>query len=283
MISALLDGLPKEFCDNWNERFRMFQCNETVLPSWQIRFHHFLIDESGLSNHKLGEVGHFCYYTFNQTFWIFSHYQKQSFAIQMTSDFSAADFYFNNFQDLYTLDFGVHELIRQAYRYRVLMNDGLILHSSAISYHGDGIAFFGHSGAGKSTQANFWKSHNNAEILSYDQNCVSIRENSCLISSTPWGGKEKRYVNKTAFLKAVVFVQKSFGENRVERFTKAEAFSSLFLYNYIFPLDQRVDEKLSNLLEGLASSVPVYKLFCTYGNEAVDVLHSELFTNLSIQ
>ncbi len=40
---------------------------------------------------------------------------------------------------------------------RILLTNGLVFHAACMDDNGRGIVFVGHSGAGKSTQVDFWK------------------------------------------------------------------------------------------------------------------------------
>lgn len=277
MFTSSLNGLPESFCKDWNDRYIEFTDYETVLPSWKIRFHSFIPDENCLHNYKLGDAGKYSFYEIGQSYFIFIHAYGQSFAVMMPKDYTTVDVYYS---DSPTTDRSIsliQALLCQSYRYRALTNDGLIIHSSSIQHRNEGILFFGHSGAGKSTQAELWKNTVGAKILNYDQNYVFKQKNRFMISSTPWGGKEKHYVNNISRLRALVFVQKSLNRNQIKKVDISTGFSALYLHNYVFPINKIIEERFWDILSDLVTNVPVYILYCTKSEEAVFLLHRQLF------
>ena len=277
MFYASIDELPDDFLKEWNERLRKFQCHGTVLPSWCIRFHGYVSENLLSEAQEIGGVGYFRYYKSKKACWICKVESRLFSAVKMSLDFNEVDVFCNNFNNMNDPAYGIYELLCQAYRYRVLKFGGVILHSSAVSYRNEGIVFFGHSGAGKSTQAKFWAKYMGAEVINFDRNYIIKQANELIVSSTPWGGKEKYFVNKSKPIKALVFVQKSLGENRVEQINKLDGFSTIYLYNYLFPFDENIEDRYCKVLESLILEIPVYILYCTYSKESVSVLFDELF------
>lgn len=279
MGGFVLDNVPECFVKELNDRFRMFQINETVLPSWRIRFHSFIPNEIKLQNYFAGSIGNYSFYKTPVSFLIFKDFDKRHIAVESSRDFSEVDIYCDNYTDDKVLQSNLFELLRESYRYYSVKTNGILLHSSAVIFKNEAIAFFGYSGAGKSTQAEFWKKTVNAKILNYDQNYLFRVNDRFYISSTPWGGKEKYYINCTAPLKAVIMVQKSLGvfEDKVVRLGTAEAFSLLYTHNYLFPLDQETEDNFYQVLEKVVSTVPIFVLYCSYGEESVKMLHDKVY------
>lgn len=277
-ISEIPESLEKEI----NDRFRMFQLNETVLPEWCIRFHSFVPNENNLQPYFVGNAGSHFFYRTPKSIFIFKHLGTQNIAVENPMDFSRADIFCGNYDDNEPLQSDLFELIRESYRYYALKKHGILIHSSAVLYENDAIAFFGYSGAGKSTQAEFWKDVLNAEVLNYDQNYLFAKGNHFYVSSTPWGGKERYYINRTAPLKALVMVQKSLGvfEDGVVRLGSADAFSYLYSHNYVFPLDQEIEDAYFTVLEEIVKTVPVYIMYCSYGEKSVKMLYDELYKSI---
>ena len=283
MGSFILNNVPDSFIKEVFERFQMFQLNETVLPPWRIRFHSFIPKEKNLQLFFVGSVNNYFFYKTQESFFIFKRIEKRKMAVKSPRDFSELDVYCEKYSDDNLLKSALFELMREAYRYYALKKKGILLHSSSVLYKNEAIAFFGYSGAGKSTQAQFWNIILDAKVINYDQNYLfKDKENGqFLISSTPWGGKEKYYINYTAPLKAVIMVQKALGafENKVVRLGTAEAFSLLYTHNYVFPLDKEVEDNFYYVLEEIVTSLPIYIMYCSYGEESVKMLYDEIYKN----
>jgi hypothetical protein len=125
-------------------------------------------------------------------------------------------------------------LILQAYRYALCHFGHFQMHSTVVKFGGEGVAFCGLSGAGKSTQAHLWEEHLNAEALNLDQPCILFKDDKVHISGSPWSGKEDCYKTDAVPLKAIFFIEQA-KENLAEKLSKAESFSLLYLNNfYIF-------------------------------------------------
>ena len=279
MRGFILDNVPDSFIKEISDRFRMFQVNETVLPPWRIRFHSFILKEKNLQHYFVGSAGNYFFYKTKTSFYIFKGLEKRKVAVKSPGDFSELDVYCEDYNDDKLLQSDLFELIRESYRYYALKKKGILLHSSSVIYKNEAIAFFGYSGAGKSTQAEFWNKVLDAEVINYDQNYLFKENEQFYISSTPWGGKEKYYINRTAPLKAVIMVQKALGafENKVVRLGTAEAFSLMYTHNYVFPIDKEVEDSFYRVLEEIVTSLPIYVMYCSYGEESVKMLYEEIY------
>lgn len=169
-------------------------------------------------------------------------------------------------------------LMLQAYRYILAANGHFQMHSATVIHDGCAVAFCGLPGAGKSTQAHLWEQYLQAEALNLDQPCIFFEDDGVCISGSPWSGKEECYKNRQAPLKAIFFVEQA-PENTVEKMSAAQAFSYLYLNNYLFPVSEEIEKKHQDSVVKLASSVPVYRLRCTVSQQAVEVAHDAVFNN----
>ncbi len=170
----------------------------------------------------------------------------------------------------------MEHLAMRAYQYTAVMSDFFLLHAAAVEYCGAGIAFCGISGAGKSTQARLWSRTYGASAINNDQPCVFFDNGSAFLHGTPWSGKEPCYRNEYFPLRAIVFVEQSTTE-RVERLSAAEAFSLLYLNNRMLPIYPAPEAAYTALAERLATSVPVYRQFCSATELAPHTLRQALF------
>ena len=152
--------------------------------------------------------------------------------------------------------------------------NAIILHSAVISIHGKAIAFTAPSQTGKSTQADLWHKHKNAEILNGDRGLIRYQENYQIYGS-PYAGSSHIYVNKSAPLKAII-VLKQASYNKVRRIKGKEAYMHLISQTSLSMWNKETVEKQSLWLSNLIASVPVYLLECMPDEEAVEILYKEL-------
>ena len=169
-------------------------------------------------------------------------------------------------------------LLMLAYRYTLIANGNLLLHSAAVIHRESGIMFCGLSGAGKSTQAALWRDNLSAWAINFDQPCVIFDGETPLVHGSPWSGKEHCFINSCAPLRAIVFVEQA-KKNEARLLSNAEAFSRLYLNNYVFPITEGIEAQYSENIEHLARTVPSYVLECTISEDAVKAVYSAVFGN----
>lgn len=167
-------------------------------------------------------------------------------------------------------------LMLQAYRYSLANAGYFQMHSAVVVKDGFGVAFCGLPGAGKSTQAHLWIEHLDAKALNLDQPCVIFDDDDILVSGSPWSGKEDCYINESVSLKAILFVEQA-DENTVEKLSLAEAYSYLYLNNFLVPVNEDIEKKHKDAILKLVLGVPVYRLKCTISKEAVAVAYNKVF------
>ena len=83
------------------------------------------------------------------------------------------------------LNIGVGELLL---RTKIIFTGGVVFHSSFVDDNGHGILFVGHSGEGKSTQADLWGQVPGVIVINHDRNAVRPNANDAVCYGTPWGG-----------------------------------------------------------------------------------------------
>ena len=115
-------------------------------------------------------------------------------------------------------------------------------------------------------------------MLNADKPCLICKGNKVFVHGTPWSGKENVYVNAYAPVKCIAFVEQC-SENRVERLSNGEAFSLLYLNNYIYPVNDELENQYIEVVRYISGSVPVYRLYCDMSEQAVKVLYDELYDN----
>ena len=175
-----------------------------------------------------------------------------------------------NWQSL--LNVGAGELLL---RTKILLTDGLVFHASGIDDNGRGIVIVGHSGEGKSTQANFWNQVPGALVINEDRIAVRSSESSAMCYGTPWGGTANITHNHSAPLSVLILLEHA-QENDIMRLSPSAA-APLLLARALLPywdgaLMQRAMANLNALLE----RVPVYLLRCRPEPAVVSLVRSVL-------
>lgn len=158
-----------------------------------------------------------------------------------------------------------------------LIPEGIfMLHSSAVSFDGQGLLFAATSGTGKSTHAGLWKDvfGERVTIINDDKPLISVETNEITVYGTPWSGKHSLQSNTVAPVK-VIFLLERGEKNSVERVSFREAYPKVL--NQVYrPKDPRLLHKTLGMVNEFMKNVPVYRLKCNISEEAVWTAYSVL-------
>lgn len=149
-----------------------------------------------------------------------------------------------------------------------------LLHSSYISYNGQGILFTAPSGGGKSTQAELWRENKNAKIINGDRSIVGKEDNRWMIYGIPYSGTSSYCENRNTPLNAIVILEKG-KMNQLERIG-LKGFSKIFSQTMINPWDKGMCNTIMELVGEACEDIPIYKYSCRKDVSAVDDLYREL-------
>lgn len=155
---------------------------------------------------------------------------------------------------------------------------GMILHASFISWNGKGILFSAPSGTGKSTQAELWVQHCNAEILNGDRAALRAGADGWVAYGLPFAGSSGIYRNEHVPLTAIVLLGQA-SENTVARVRPAQAVRTLYPEVSKQSWDADWAARTIDLLTQLVTEVPVYRLDCRPDVGAVECLKKVLQEN----
>lgn len=152
----------------------------------------------------------------------------------------------------------------------------VILHSSYITYRGEGIVFTAPSGTGKSTQAGLWAdTQDDVEIINGDRSILSCDGEIPEVHGLPFCGTSKICRNVSAPLCAAVVLRQG-GENRIRRLGAAEAVKLLMSECAVSPWDREGTGNILDLLIRITERIPVYLLSCLPDDSAVRLLRQTL-------
>ena len=163
--------------------------------------------------------------------------------------------------------------LRILYALATAGKDTLVLHAVVVSYGGKGYMFIAPSGTGKSTHAQLWLEHIEGTELVNDDFPV-VRGN--MVYGSPWGWRTPCYRNVSYPIGGMVRLsQASF--NKIRRLSSIEAYMNLFVSSadkrYF---GSRIADKMHQLEERLASTIPMWHLECLPDEAAARLCHDTI-------
>ena len=161
---------------------------------------------------------------------------------------------------------------------RPLLHHGrLVLHASAVLYHGKAYLFTAPSGGGKSTQAEIWERALHAQVINGDKVVLHDNGTELIAYGSPIAGSSGIYRNICAPVAAIVQLEKG-SKNTVIPLTTRERY--LLLYSEAVKSEQ--DPDFNKALLQLAASYPQHaeyvRLSCVPDRSAADCLLQYLNT-----
>ncbi len=164
----------------------------------------------------------------------------------------------------------------QALRYVFISHGVFSVHSSAISYNGNGLIFSAPSGTGKSTHTSLWlENMENVQMINDDMPLLTIENDIIMLHGAPWAGASGINNNITVPLKAVVFLEQA-KENSIEKLMTLPALQRL-LREFHTPKDREMIDKVYAFLNLLLTNVPCYNLKCLPDKDAVLTVKNKIF------
>ena len=151
-----------------------------------------------------------------------------------------------------------------------------LFHGSTVEVDGEAYVFTAKSGTGKSTHAALWRKKfgERAVMINDDKPFILIRDGRAFACGSPWNGKHRLGSDLTVPIKAVYLLNRG-NINKVYNIKKSEAFPSLYEQTYR-PDDPGMLTKTLILLDKLASTAKLYRLYCNMQPEAADTAYEAL-------
>ncbi|MBQ8800833.1 MAG: hypothetical protein IJZ52_00895 [Clostridium sp.] len=176
----------------------------------------------------------------------------------------------------YTDRIGVHTVLNcLSAEHLVARAGGFIFHSSYIERNGQGILFTAPSGTGKSTQADLWAQLRGARILNGDRSAIRVTASGVQVCGVPFAGSSQFCENVTLPLSAIVYLKQA-PQTTIRRLRGAEAFRRVWEGCSVNTWDRADMELVSETVQKVLMTVPVFELACTPDESAILALEGVL-------
>ncbi|MBQ8813363.1 MAG: hypothetical protein IJZ85_02545 [Lachnospiraceae bacterium] len=176
----------------------------------------------------------------------------------------------------YAGEVGTHTVLGSiAAEHLVAGANGVIFHSSYIDWQGKGILFTAPSGTGKSTQAELWRSLRGAEIINGDRSAIRVVDGMVFAEGVPFSGSSQICVNRTLPLAAIVYLAQA-PETTIRQLRGYEAFFRIWEGCSVNTWDEEDMRLVSETVQKVSATVPVFYLACTPDESAVIALEQAL-------
>ncbi len=193
-------------------------------------------------------------------------------------DFSHSTIYVLE-EELYTTSI-LSWLLMVAFGQAMLNYNTVLFHASVIEKDGNGYAFLGKSGTGKSTHSRLWLKYiSDTKLLNDDNPAVRIMEDgNIMIYGTPWSGKTPCYRNVGVLLNGLVRLRQA-PENQWKKVLGKEALLSVLPSCTAIRWNRNLFDQMLNSLEKIITNVNVGQLSCLPDQNAAYLCSQELIKN----
>lgn len=168
-------------------------------------------------------------------------------------------------------------MIGELFKYALSLRNGVVIHSSAISYEDGGVLFSAPSGTGKSTHTGLWKKvyGDKVKIINDDMPAIRLIDGEWKLCGTPWCGKTGINENKCVPLKGIVFLERG-EKNEIVPVSPQEAIFGI-MNQTMLPLYKELMNGVLENIGGIAMNVPAYRLRCNISDEAAITVKEKIF------
>lgn len=163
----------------------------------------------------------------------------------------------------------------------IARNDGFVFHCSYIDREGEAILFTAPSETGKSTQADLWHQYRGAEIINGDRAAIRLADGKLLAEGIPFAGSSQYCRNRSLPIRAIIYLGQA-PKTTIRKLRGYEAFSKLWEGVSVNTWDREDLERVSAVVQKVASEIPVYHMPCTPDESAVIALEEALRKQVSL-
>lgn len=157
----------------------------------------------------------------------------------------------------------------------LLPKKAVLMHASYIDTNGSAVLFTAPCGTGKSTQAELWRVHRNAEVINGDKAGIYLKDGEAFAGGLPFCGTSGICHNKNLPLKAIVLLSQG-KENCVKRLMGFEALQAIINNLYLDLLVPLEKQMCIDFAIELLNNISVFSLECTPDQRAVEELEKVL-------
>ncbi len=138
--------------------------------------------------------------------------------------------------------------------------DAFLMHAAVIDVDGQGLAFAGKSGAGKTTRVRMWQKAlgERVKVVNGDKPILRFTGGDLYAYGTPWRGKEGMGENRRVPMRYVCFIERS-GSVTLRRLEPEEAAARL-MHQMLVPRDAGQLERFAALTGRFAETVSFFLL-----------------------
>lgn len=158
--------------------------------------------------------------------------------------------------------------IQRKFAEELLKHDTFLLHGSTVAVDAEAYLFTAACGTGKSTHTKLWREvfGSRAVMINDDRPFLKMTETGAVAFGSPWSGKHGLDTNISAPLKGICILRRG-PENVIRRVGPEEALTMLHHQSYASTMETS-QEKVLQLVEKLALTVPLWEMHCTKEREA---------------
>ena len=162
----------------------------------------------------------------------------------------------------------VANLIDSAMHYSIRSFDGIVFHSSALSFSGEGVVFSAESGTGKSTHTSLWlKQYPGSKVINDDTPIIRVhQDDSVMLYGTPWAGSTGINQNEKVPLRAIVFLSRG-AENKINHISPGKVMQGFF-DAMTSSLTPKMMLDTVDILNRICLKVPAFSLECNMDSSA---------------
>ena len=159
-------------------------------------------------------------------------------------------------------------------------DDIVVFHSSSICIDGYAFLITARSGVGKSTHARNLNQYigDSFKYINDDKPLLKVNDDSVIVFSSPWNGKERRGNNMFAPLKAIMFLNR--GEtNTYRKINNKEEIYIKMLSQIYLPKEKSKREKALKIADKLLKNINFYEINVTKDLESAKMTYEEIIKN----
>ena len=160
---------------------------------------------------------------------------------------------------------------------KLIPENVLLMHGSALSFDGEAVIFTAKSGTGKSTHSGLWREvyGDRVVMINDDKPLLRIGNDGVFVWGTPWNGKHRLSRNVSAPLRAIVKLERD-QVNRIVPMSRADAFPVLAVRCYASK-DPATAVRILGMQKKLLDSVDFFVLGCNMDPDAARVCRAGIF------